>query len=57
MSNESEAQAAIDAMNGVEQGGRALTVNEAKPKENRTGGGSGGGGRSGGGGGGGRNRY
>jgi cold-inducible RNA-binding protein len=58
MSSESEAQAAISAMNGTDQGGRALTVNEAKPKENRSGGGGGGGGgRSGGGGGGGRGRY
>ena len=54
MGNETEAQAAIAAMNGVEQDGRALTVNEAKPKENRSGGGGGsrgsyaGGGRSGG---------
>ena len=55
MGNDSEAQAAIAAMNGVEQDGRALTVNEAKPKENRSGGGGGGsrgsyagGGRSGG---------
>ena len=57
MGSDAEAQAAIGAMNGQESGGRALTVNEAKPKENRTGGGGGGGygggggGRSGGGGG------
>lgn len=56
MSSDSEAQAAIAALNGQEHGGRALTVNEAKPKENRTGGGGGGGrgGYGGGGGGGGR---
>ena len=47
MGNDSEAQAAISAMNGVEQDGRALTVNEAKPKENRSGGGGGGGGSRG----------
>src|SRR5450631_217039 len=53
MGSEEEAQAAIAALNGQEDNGRALTVNEAKPKENRTGGfgGGGGGGRSGGGGG------
>ena len=53
MSSDSEAQAAIAALNGQEHGGRALTVNEAKPKENRSGGGGGGGGRGGYGGGGG----
>ena len=46
MGNEDEAQTAISALNGHEHGGRALTVNEAKPKENRTGGGGGGGGGS-----------
>ncbi len=57
MSSDAEAQAAIAALNGQEHGGRALTVNEAKPKENR-GGGGGGGGRGGyGGGGGGRGGY
>ena len=50
MSSESEAQAAIAALNGQEHSGRALTVNEAKPKENRGGGGFGGGGGGGGGG-------
>ncbi|HSU67076.1 MAG TPA: RNA-binding protein, partial [Tepidisphaeraceae bacterium] len=55
MSSDDEAQAAISALNGQENGGRALTVNEAKPKENRGGGGGGGGrGGYGGGGGGGR---
>jgi RNA recognition motif-containing protein len=58
MSSDDEAQAAIAAMNGQEHGGRALTVNEAKPKENRSGGGGGGrGGYGGGGGGGGRGGY
>src|ERR1700722_13248491 len=47
MSSDGEAQAAIAALNGQQHGGRALTVNEAKPKENRTGGGGGGGGRGG----------
>ena len=62
MSTNEEAQAAIARLNGQQQDGRALTVNEAKPKENRTGGGGGGGGGGGyggggGGGGGGRGRY
>src|SRR5687768_10847966 len=35
MGSEQEAQAAIKAMNGKEMGGRSLTVNEAKPKEDR----------------------
>ncbi|MFT3785093.1 MAG: RNA-binding protein [Tepidisphaeraceae bacterium] len=35
MGSDSEAQAAIAGMNGKELGGRALTVNEAKPKESR----------------------
>ena len=55
MGTDAEAQAAIAALNGKDHGGRALTVNEAKPRENRTGGGGGGGSRGGyGGGGGGR---
>jgi cold-inducible RNA-binding protein len=45
MSNNSEAEAAIQAMNGKELQGRSLTVNEARPRE------------SGGGGGGGQNRQ
>ena len=53
MTSDSEAQAAITALNGQEQGGRSLTVNEAKPREPR----SGGGGYGGGGGGGRRDRY
>ena len=62
MGTDDEAQAAIDGLNGRDHDGRNLTVNEAKPREARTGGGGGGGGygggRSGGGyGGGGRNRY
>ena len=46
MGSDQEAQAAIAAMNGKDHGGRALKVNEAKPRENRSGGGGyGGGGR------------
>jgi cold-inducible RNA-binding protein len=57
MGSDAEAQAAIAALNGQEHDGRTLTVNEAKPREDRPrgGGGGGGGGRGGyGGGGGGR---
>jgi cold-inducible RNA-binding protein len=53
MSTEDEAAAAIEQFNGKEVGGRALKVNEARPKENRSGGGGGrgfGGNRGGGGG-------
>ncbi len=55
MGSDAEAQAAIQAMNGNEIDGRALTVNEARPKEG--GGGGGRGGRGGYGGGGGRGGY
>jgi len=54
MGSDAEAQAAISALNGQSLEGRNLTVNEARPQENRGGGGFGGGGRRGGGGGGGR---
>jgi RNA recognition motif-containing protein len=47
MSNDQEAQAAIQALNGKQIDGRSLTVNEAKPRENRGGGGGSGGGRGG----------
>ena len=69
MSSPAEAQKAIDALNGAQLGGRALTVNIARPREDRPPGGGGGGGGSrgprreygggggSGGGGGGRNRY
>ena len=60
MSTPEEAQAAIAGLNGKSLDGRALTVNEAKPREERPGGGGGGGGRrqfGGGGGGGRRDRY
>ena len=52
MGSDQEAQAAITALNGKDHGGRALTVNEAKPRAPRTGGYGGGGGGYGGGGGG-----
>jgi len=60
MDNDEEAQKAIDALNGAPFKGRALTVNEARPREERGGGGGGygGGGRRGGyGGGGGGGGY
>jgi RNA recognition motif-containing protein len=50
MNDDAEAQKAIDALNGQDYQGRALTVNEAKPREDRGGGGRsgyGGGGRGG----------
>ena len=53
MGTDEEAQAAIAAMSGQQSDGRALTVNEAKPREERSGGGGGGGGSRGGYGGGG----
>jgi cold-inducible RNA-binding protein len=43
MSTDEEAQNAITALNGTQVGGRNLTVNEARPKEARSGGGFGGG--------------
>jgi RNA recognition motif-containing protein len=64
MGSDEEAQAAISALNGQEHSGRSLTVNEAKPREDRPrgggggfGGGGGGRGGYGGGGGGGRGGY
>lgn len=48
MASDEEAQAAINALNGQQHGGRALTVNEARPREPRAGGGFGGGGGGGG---------
>jgi RNA recognition motif-containing protein len=61
MPNPDEARQAIEQLNGANMAGRPLTVNEARPKEPRSGGGFGGGGggggwRSGGGGGGGGGR-
>jgi cold-inducible RNA-binding protein len=53
MSTAEEAQKAIDGLNGKQIGGRALTVNIAKPREERPAGGR----REYGGGGGGRDRY
>ena len=55
MSSSSEAQAAIGALDGQQRDGRAMKVNEAKPKESRSS--SGGGGGRGGYGGGGSRRY
>jgi len=43
MSSDSEAEAAIAALNGTQFGGRTLTVNEARPQEPRSGGGGRGG--------------
>jgi len=57
MASDEEAQAAIAAMNGQQHDGRALTVNEARPREERPRGGGGGGGGYGGGGGGGRGGF
>ncbi len=63
MSTPEEAQKAIEALNGKEVDGRALTVNVARPREERAPGGGGGGrrggygGGGGGGGGGRRERY
>jgi len=54
MESDAEAQKAIEALNGSEFNGRPLTVNEARPREERSGGG---GGRGGYGGGGGRGGY
>ncbi len=50
MNSDAEAQAAITALDGQHQGGRALKVNVAKPREPRSGGGGGGGYGGGGGG-------
>jgi RNA recognition motif-containing protein len=61
MGSSEEANKAIEALNGKEMDGRALTVNVAKPREERAGGGrreyGGSSGGYGGGGGGGRGRY
>ena len=57
MSDAAEADKAVAALNGTELGGRALKINEAKPKADRPRSGGGGGQRFGGGGGGGRDDY
>ena len=57
MINSDEARVAVEALNGSDLGGRTLTVNEARPRQPRSGGGGGGGGGYGGGGGGGGGRY
>jgi RNA recognition motif-containing protein len=51
MSTDAESDAAIRSLNGTSMGGRSLTVNEAKPREDRPRGGGGGGSYGGGGGG------
>jgi cold-inducible RNA-binding protein len=56
MENENEADQAINALNGFSMDGRALNVNEARPKPERSFGGGGGGRFAGGGGGGGGRR-
>ena len=48
MDTDAQAQAAIQALNGRDHDGRNLTVNEAKPREPRSGGGGGYGGGGGG---------
>jgi RNA recognition motif-containing protein len=53
MEDSNDANSAINALNEKEHDGRPLTVNEARPREDRGGGGGGGGGYRGGGGGGG----
>jgi RNA recognition motif-containing protein len=57
MATKEEGEAAIAQFNGKEVGGRNITVNEARPREDRGGGGGGGRGGYGGGGGGGRGGY
>jgi hypothetical protein len=57
MSTKEEGATAISQFNGKEVNGRALNVNEAKPRENRSGGGGGGRGGYGGGGNGGGGGY
>src|SRR5213075_2551275 len=57
MGSDAEAQAAINGMNGQPLEGRAIVVNEARPREERPGGFGGGGGGRYGGGGGGRSPY
>ena len=48
MANDDEGNAAIEGLNGSELGGRTITVNVAKPREDRPRGGGGGGGGGGG---------
>jgi hypothetical protein len=57
MSSDDEGRAAITALSGADMGGRNLTVNEARPMEDRPRGGGGGGGGGGYGGGGGGGGY
>jgi len=57
MTNDAEAEKAIAGLSGTDLGGRAINVNEARPKPERGGFRPGGGGQRRGGGGGGRSRY
>ena len=57
MADDNAAREATEGLNGTEHDGRSLTVNEARPKAERSGGGGGGGGYGGGRGGGGRGNY
>ena len=57
MPDAGQAQAAIQKLNGAQVDGRSLSVNEARPREERSGGGGGRGGYGGGGGGGSRGGY
>jgi RNA recognition motif-containing protein len=57
MADDNAAREATEGLNGTEHDGRSLTVNEARPKAERSGGGGGYGGGRGGGGGGGRGGY
>ncbi len=50
MADEAGARAAVEQFDGTQMGGRTLKVNEARPRESRSGGGGGGGGYGGGGG-------
>lgn len=45
MANDDEAQAALEALNGADMGGRKLNVNEARPRQDNRSGGRDGGGR------------
>ena len=47
MAGDAEADKAIQSLNGAQMGARAITVNEARPRVERSGGGGGGGGRGG----------
>ncbi|MDB5166468.1 MAG: hypothetical protein JWM37_540 [Candidatus Saccharibacteria bacterium] len=57
MSNDDEAKVAVEKLNNADLDGRAISVSEARPREDRPRGGGGGGGYGGGGGGGGGRSY